>query len=115
MRVFLVFFLFFSIACFADDPFKELNGQFHISGKSVNDAPRNESKDTHMYIRLNGEAAKKMYKMIKSEPIINRCAVNHLSKFSGNIQCDYFEKTEKYSCQFSVDVKNSKIGLGGSC
>jgi len=115
MRIFLVLLLFFSIPVFADDPFKELSGQFYISGKSVSDAPNNENKDTHIYIRLNGEAAKKMYNMIKSEPIINRCAVNHLSKFSGNIQCDYFEKTKMYSCQFSVDVKNSQIGLGSSC
>ena len=47
--------------------------------------------------------------MIETEPTLDRCGPDHLTKVSGNIKCDFFEDDQKYACYFGVGLRENDI------
>lgn len=95
---------------------KPLDGTFYLSGKSLADPPKNQPKDTHLYLQLEGETAKTLYQSMKAKPKYDRCLDDgSMTKFVKNMQCTISKDQENYSCNFSLNIAEQKIELGSIC
>ena len=96
--------------------YSDLEGNYYIGGKTIHDAPKNEPKNTHLYIKITGNAAKDMYQMIKTKPKYDICLDNgSMTKFSRSIQCTESKDKKSYSCHFSLNPNDETIGSGLIC
>jgi hypothetical protein len=99
----------------AESPWNEFDGDYAIGGREISDPPEDQPSNTHVRFRIYGEAAQQMYNAITSDPVIDRCGPDHLTKVSKNIKCDYFEDGEKYACYFGIGFRENEVVKGVSC
>jgi len=108
--------LLFVAASVVAAPFKEFSAEYGVGGATLVDAPASEPTDTHIYLNINGDAARDMYNIIDSAAVHNACLDDGtLTKRAGNIQCDFDPAHGAYRCYFSIDVNANTIGLGAVC
>ncbi len=107
----------FPVLCLSGvNDIKGLDGTYYISGKTIIDAPKDESKNTHMFFQINGDAAMDLYKMIEKEAIYDPCLDDGShTKFAGKMQCTESKDKEVYQCYFSIGVNTQDIGAGIVC
>lgn len=115
MRTLVVLSLLFTALAFAETPFKSFVGSYYISSAPIHDPMKPLPVDTHLYINVEGEAAKNAYNAMKVKPAKNICGEDHLSKDAGDFTCSFYPKTKKYFCSFSVDINKGKLDSGGYC
>ncbi len=114
-RLLIASLLLFSLYVVADS-YKDLSAEYYIGGATMLDSPESEPPDTHIYFRIEGDAARDIYKIMASKPIRNSCIDDGtLTKWAKNIQCDFNPMNSTYTCYFSVDVNSNAIGLGAVC
>jgi len=93
-----------------------LKGTFTVRGETIIDPPKNEPKDTHMAFFLEGQAAQKLYDMMKVTPVRDECIDDgSITKSLGEMRCTKFTSGRSYECAFALDVANQKIVLGIVC
>ena len=111
----LVFLLLLSSGAAAFDQ-EELTGSYRFGGQTFYDPPKSEPQDTHLYIMLEGVAAKDLYQKMKVSPLPDHCAdVGSLTKIVGQMQCQRTVVSDEYLCWFGVDIKNQRIVPGVVC
>ncbi len=115
MRKLLLVFFIASTSCFAESPWKEFTGSYHISDAPFLDSETPIKEKTNIYLAIAGEPAKEMYNLIKGEPKFSECGENHYYKTTGNVQCFHYNKSARYSCEFSINLTNGKTESVGSC
>lgn len=113
---FVVALLLFASAGLASNSFKEFSADYDIGGATLIDAPESEPSNTHIYLRIRGDAAKDMYNIIESAAVRDACLDDGtLTKRAKNIQCEFDPKHDAYACYFSIDVNSNAIGHGAVC
>ncbi len=115
MRILVICLVLLATLAIAGSPFKPIDGSYYISSAPIHDAIDPLPLDTHLYLSIKGEAAKKSYHAMKIPPQESLCGENHLEKKSGEFSCSFYPKTDKYLCSFSVDVNHGKLDSIGSC
>lgn len=115
MYKFIVILLLISSPALADGPWIEFEGSYTIGGKTLHDSPSYEKDNTHVRFTIHGDAAKRIYLMIEGSPMEDLCGIDHLTKVSGNIKCDYFDINEQYACYFGIGVKDNDVVKGALC
>jgi len=101
---------------FSGDLYKDFPGQYDIGGKTILDASEGEPRNTHIYFRIMGDAAKEMYSIIESEAVYDICIDDGtMTKSAGNIKCDFTPKENSYICYFGVGINENSIDLGAVC
>ena len=93
-----------------------LTGSYLIGGRTLVDAPPDEPKNTHLYLVLEGTAARDTYRAMSAHARRDACLDDgSLTKTIGAMQCTALAKTKGYRCAFSVNVADQKIEGGSTC
>ena len=100
---------------FAESPWKEFSGLYHIDKAPIYDPKEPLEERTHLYLALQGDPAEELYNQIEGEPILSKCGIDHLYKSVGNIRCLYYQSQTKYSCEFSINIKEGIVAPAGWC
>ncbi len=93
-----------------------LTGSYWIGGRTLVDAPPDEPKNTHLYLVLEGAAARDTYRAMGARARRDACLDDgSLTKTVGAMQCTELAKTKAYRCLFSVNIVDQKIDAGNTC
>lgn len=109
MRKSLLILFVLAPSVFADSPWKDLSGAYHIDSAPIMEPKEPLKENTHLYLAIQGEPAKEMYNTIQAEPKFSKCGTDHFYKTSGNISCQYYKSVEEYSCDFSINIKEGTV------
>lgn len=109
--------LTFFVAFFAisSSPFKGVEGRYHIGSAPISDPAVALPPNTHIYLNVNGEAAQNIYNSLEGGAKLNECGIDHYEKSSGKFTCSFFPSNNKYSCDFSINIKTGDLDIGGVC
>jgi hypothetical protein len=110
----IVTLVFTASACAAD--YQPLKGAYKIGGTTIYDPPVAEPQDTHLYLDLEGNSARDLYRAMKAKPEAGLCAERHdLTKRAGGIQCTMVKGGKEYHCAFGVELRTQRIVPGVVC
>ena len=118
MRKFLVGLLLASVAisvAVAKNPFEKFTGSYHLSAAPIMDSDSPLPDSTHVYLNIEGDAAKRIYEAMTVKPYENGCDEDHFAKDAGDFTCVYYPSSKKYFCYFSVDINKGRLDSIGSC
>ena len=110
---YLLFLFFFCCNCVAAD-WKEIQGLYSIEGQSDQKLERKDNKTQQYTIQLVGSSAKDMYTRLKSKEKMDECT-GALLKKQGAIHCLFYERAKEYECNFSINLRKSKIEKAETC
>ena len=100
----------------AHDQPKTIKGTYYIRGKTPIDPPADEPQDTHMLMRLRGQAAYELFNSMKVAASPDECLGNGaMTKRIGGMQCSKRSNGRDYSCDFSINIAEQKIDGGLVC
>lgn len=106
-----VLLLLFSIPSIANE-YLPINGKYRLAGKiAFGDI---EPGNSHLYIKITGESAKKLYAAINAREDKEGCTPT-ASKTAGNIVCHKHSNSFPGYCIFAVSIDENKIELGETC
>lgn len=95
--------------------YESFPAEYRIAGSLLVDG-EHKPQNTHIYFRIQGQAAKDLYTTILGEPIENPCLDDGtLTKSSGNIQCNHNESSQQYDCYFGLGIQDNKTVPGAVC
>jgi len=101
-------------ACAAD--YQPLQGTYAIGGATLIDPPESEAQDTHVYLDLEGNAARDLYKAMKAKAQAGVCGEpGDLTKRLGGLQCTKAKSGNEYHCAFGVELRTQKLVGGVVC
>ncbi len=112
-RIILTLALTIPFLSFGDS--SSLEGVYWVDGQILIDAPENQANDTHIYFRLDGDAAKDLYRLIDAEPEWDKCGTDHWEKRKEKIVCEFYEEEEEYCCYFSINIDDETVWYGPPC
>ena len=93
-----------------------LRGKMFIAGKTVVDPPPREAKNTHAYISITGNAAKRMYRTMRGRIQPNECRSDGWKmKTAGPLTCSISRDGKKASCDFAISLVNGRSKDGQPC
>jgi hypothetical protein len=98
----------------ADTP-QPLAGYYWLGGASVTDPPADEARNTHFYLRLDGDAARDLYLAMPESPQPDACLDDgSMTKQSSALSCTQTPE-QTYVCSFAVDLRDHRLRPGSVC
>lgn len=102
----------------AADPaieFRPLAGTYSVAGKTLIDPPAGEPRRSHLYLELDGAAARDLYAALPGRPVADPCGEpGALLKRSGGLQCTR-AKGGTHRCTFGVELATQRVVAGSVC
>lgn len=96
--------------------YQPLQGEYAIGGKTLLDAPPAEPQNTHLYIDLEGRAARDLYEALPGKAAAGVCGEpDALTKRSGGVQCTRESNGKQYHCAFGVELRTQRVVSGVVC
>jgi hypothetical protein len=93
-----------------------LRGKMFIAGKTVSDPPPNEAKNTHAYVTISGNAARRMYRSMRGRVRPNECLGDGWKmKTAGPLMCSISRDGKKATCDFAISLVNGRSKDGQPC
>lgn len=92
-----------------------LRGEVFVAGKTPNDPPKDEQKNTHAYVTITGPAALRMYRSMRAREEENACETGKKMKRAGTLLCSITVDRKNASCDFSVDLIKGALDDGRPC
>jgi hypothetical protein len=92
-----------------------LRGEMFIAGKTLVDPPVDEKRDTHAYMTVSGEAARRLFNTMKAPAQADLCQPGRRLKSAGHLRCSVGAKAADAKCDFSVDLASGTLGAGLVC
>jgi hypothetical protein len=92
-----------------------LRGEMFIAGKTLVDPPTDEKRDTHAYMTVSGEAARRLFNTIKAPVKADLCQPGRRFKSVGHLRCSVGAKSADAQCDFSIDLASGTLGAGLVC
>ena len=116
MRMFLsVALVVFASATSAAD-YAPLQGSYKVGGATLIDPPEAEAQDTHLYLDLEGSAARDLYRAMKAKAKDGICGERgDLTKRQGGVQCTMVKGGREYHCAFGIELGTQKVVSGVVC
>jgi hypothetical protein len=94
---------------------RPLTGQFDLIGATPIDPPADEASNTHLRLRLTGDAAKAMFENMQVDAKPETCGdrIDWIEKRIESMLCttDYNE----YECFFAINIAEQKVESGWAC
>lgn len=107
--------LVFAVSASGAD-YQPLKGEYKIGGTTIYDPPAAEAQDTHLYLDLEGNTARDLYRAMKAKPERGLCADRQdMTKREGGIQCTMVQNGKEYHCAFGVELNTQRIVPGVVC
>lgn len=90
-----------------------LDGTFQLGGPLEHNGEVT-SGASHLYLSLQGDAARRLFESLPDEPFDDPCTGYRL-RAQGNVACYETEKDRVYFCSFSVNLERGTVeaGVGG--
>lgn len=98
----------------ASADWKAIRGTYAITLRNYLDPSQDEPKDSHLRVRLSGEAARELYFAMKVAEKPDECT-GAIGKRVGAMQCLFYKGEKRYACHFAVDILQQKIEYGVAC
>jgi hypothetical protein len=93
-----------------------LRGKMFIAGKTVSDPPPNEAKNTHAYVTISGNTARRMYRSMRGRIRPNECLGDGWKmKTAGPLICSVSRDGKKATCDFAISLVNGRSKDGQPC
>lgn len=92
-----------------------LRGEMFIAGATLVDPPPEEAHDTHAYLTISGDAARRIYNGLKTPDIADDCRSGRRLKRVGAISCSVGAKTDDASCDFALKLDDGTTAPGLVC
>ena len=112
-KLLIALILFSPLAFSAGDYPSKMEGLYYIWGDPID---KNEKPGVEGFsIFLTGEAAERLFKKIDKQATYNECWDDGtLTKYEGNVECS-LSPDNKYSCAFSINLKDQKVYRAETC
>jgi hypothetical protein len=75
-------------------------------------------KDTHLYLRIEGEAAKALWDGLRDKPARDECLGLDVKSTKTGIRCEHDTENgaDRYACAFAIDLRKGRITpVGEEC
>jgi hypothetical protein len=93
-----------------------LHGSYRIGGATLYDPPQGEAQDTHLYLDLDRDTARDLYRAMKAKAVDGACGEpGDLTKRQGGLQCTMAAGGKEYHCAFGIELKTQKVVGGVVC
>ena len=100
----------------AQESTKRLTGTYAVGGRTLIDPPAGEAKNTHLYVVLDGSAARDVYRAMSARAVRDACLDDgSFTKTLGAMQCTENAKAKRYTCAFAINLTEQKIEAGAVC
>jgi hypothetical protein len=91
----------------AESSLNKLTGSYHLGGK---DSLEDQHQSTHLYLRLEGAAAKTLFDSVKVKAEYDECAGDgSVSKHIKNLGCTRSKDGKEYDCYFGINIAKGTI------
>lgn len=91
-----------------------LQGEFRLGGGLEHNGEVTHG-NSHLYLSLQGDAAKRLFNELPAENFDDPCTGYRL-RSRGNVGCYEIEKGSEYFCSFSVNLEQGRVEAGtGGC
>ena len=95
---------------------KAVQGSLFIAGSTPIDPPRNERKNTHAYITLDGPGALAIYKSMRARERDDACRGDGWKlKSARHFVCSISKDRKTAECDFAVNLRNGRLAPGKPC
>lgn len=84
-----------------------LEGDYQLAGPLTHQG-ETTSGNSHLYITLTKDAAKKLYDALEGKPIKDMCT-GYNAKGQGNVGCYEVVPGNKYVCGFSINLAKNSV------
>ena len=96
--------------------YQPLKGSYKVGGATLIDPPQSEAQDTHLYLDLEGNVARDLYKAMKAKAKDGLCGEpGDLTKRQGGVQCTMVRGGKAYHCAFGLELGTQKVVAGVVC
>ena len=104
-------------AASAGDPAKpdRLRGEMFIAGATLVDPPPDEPRDTHAYLTISGDAARRLYASLKTAEAPDLCLPGRRLKRVGHLTCSVGGRPADARCDFGLDLDAGRLAPGLVC
>jgi hypothetical protein len=92
-----------------------LRGEMFIAGRTLVDPPPEERRNTHAYLTVTGEAARRLFNTMTAPATADLCQPGRRMKSAGHLRCSVGTKPAEAQCDFSIDLSNGMLGAGLVC
>jgi hypothetical protein len=92
-----------------------LRGEMFIAGATLIDPPPEEVHDTHAYLTISGDAARRLYNTLKVPAAADLCLSGRRLKRVGNVSCSVGAKPTDARCDFALNLADGSTAPGLVC
>lgn len=92
-----------------------LRGEMFIAGATLVDPPAEEMPDTHAYLTISGDAARRLYNTLKVPAVADLCLSGRRLKRAGHLSCSVGAKAADARCDFALNLADGSIAPGLVC
>ncbi len=92
-----------------------LAGEVAIAGRTLVDAPPEESKNSHAYVTVTGPAAMQMYRNMRANAQKDDCREGNTIKQAGALSCSLARNGKAATCDFAIDLTKGVLDGGRPC
>jgi hypothetical protein len=99
---------------------KPLSGDYYVGPGLDAATDSTKAPADHFFVTLTGDPAKAMYDAMKTKTVMDQC-VGRIAKWAKGLVCygpetsDGSKADPAYQCEFSINLKSSKLELGEDC
>ena len=92
-----------------------LQGDMLIAGATLVDPPPGESRESHAYFTVTGDAARRLYNTLRAPVALDACEPGFRMRRQGGLTCRIGPRGREPSCAFSIDLRSGVVGPGRPC
>lgn len=92
-----------------------LRGEMFIAGATLIDPPTEEPRNTHAYLTISGDAARRMFNSLKAPAEADACVPGRRLKRLGHVKCSVGAKAADATCDFSLNLTDGTLASGLVC
>jgi hypothetical protein len=106
-----------AMAAVAASPSKpeRLRGEVFIAGATLVDPPPDEPRDTHAYLTIDGNAARRLFVALKVADVPDLCLPGRRMKRVGHITCTVGATAADARCDFGLNLGDGSAAPGLVC
>ncbi len=92
-----------------------LRGELFIAGATLVDPPDGERTDTHAYLTIAGDAARRLYATMPAAAIQDLCTPGRRLKRAGHVTCSVGARPGDARCDFAINLGDGSLAPGSVC
>jgi hypothetical protein len=93
----------------------KLRGEMFIAGATLVDPPADEKRDTHAYLTISGDAARRLFNTLKVAAEPDLCEPGRRMKNVGHVHCSVGTRPSDARCDFALRLADGTLAPGLVC